>query len=57
VLRHSNPDKINYLGYDTMVAGFTSNHTYLQGKQQEIKQSENKWSNSMQVEFLETHFK
>jgi len=40
-----------------MVAGFTSNHTYMQGKQQEIKQSENKWSNSMHVKLLETQLK
>jgi len=31
-----------YLGYNTMVAGFTSNHTYMRGKQQENKQLENK---------------
>jgi len=27
---------IIYLGYNTMVAGFTSNHTYMREKQQEI---------------------
>jgi len=31
-----------YLGYNTMVAGFISNHTYMHGKQHEIKQLEDK---------------
>jgi len=40
-----------------MAAGFTSNHTYMQGKQQGNKQLENKWCNSMQVKLLEMQFK
>jgi len=35
-------DLFIYLGYNTMVVGFTYNHTYMQGKQQENKQLEYK---------------